>query len=298
MTDVVLLSNLEKPGVVDALERLRPWLADRARVVAEDSGSGPEPIDVDHADLVIVLGGDGTLLAQARRVVDLDAPIVGVNFGKLGFLAEFSLQQLQHQWEQIISGDCPISRRVMLDATAYTPGNGELETVPAPSFRSLAMNDCVITAGRPFRMIRLEISINPQGQAPGGTRFAGDGVIVASPSGSTAYNVSAGGPILAPDVDAMVITPICPQSLAFRPIVVHGDDELELTVHEANLGTTLVIDGQRSAPLDAGSRLRLVRHDRRLKLVTNPRVGYWQRLASKMHWAAGPRHGEPTGDQA
>lgn len=283
---VLLMANYEKPAVVEALRTVRPWLEARARIVAEiDAGrDGPlEDVVNEGVDLVIVLGGDGTLLGQARRVVDLEAPIVGVNFGKLGFLAEFSREDLEREWHCIAGGACKISQRVMIEAKVFERGK------QAAAFSSRAMNDCVITAGRPFRMIDLELSINPRPNG-GGTIFGGDGVIIATPSGSTAYNASAGGPIIAPDVDALVVTPICPQSLAFRSIVTHGEDHIRVTLHEANAGTTLVIDGQESHPLTAGSRLHVTRHPRRLQLVTNPQTPYWRRLAKKMHWAASPRH--------
>lgn len=283
MKRVLLMANYDKPTVLEALRTFRPWLADRAEVVDEVDACGESPLPTEGVDLVIVLGGDGTLLGQARRVVDLEAPIIGVNFGKLGFLAEFSLDDLKRDWPIITDGGCRISQRVMIDATAYEPGEEE------PVFASRAMNDCVITAGPPFRMIDLELSINP---APtgGGTNFGGDGVIIATPSGSTAYNASAGGPIIAPDVDGLVVTPICPQSLAFRSIVTHGEDRVRITLHEANVGTTLVIDGQQSHTLRPGARLHVTRYPKRLQLVTNPNTPYWQRLAKKMHWAASPRH--------
>jgi len=284
MTRVVLLSNTRKPAVTEALQAFRPWLAERAEIVVDRPCDGDKAIDAERIDLVIVLGGDGTLLAQARRVVDLDAPIVGVNFGKLGFLAEFSLEELQQRWEEIIDGDCPISQRVMIDASVY-----DSEDADEPTFRSLAMNDCVITAGRPFRMIELELLINPRPHHNGGTVFGGDGVIVATPTGSTAYNASAGGPIVAPDVDAIVITPICPQSLAFRAILAQGGDHISIKLHQANDGTTLVIDGQVPVPMAAGSVLNIRAYDRRIKLITNPTMGYWKRLARKMHWAVRPR---------
>jgi len=284
MTRVALLSNTHKPAVVEALQSFRPWLAERAQIVVDQAADGEDAIDAERIDLVIVLGGDGTLLAQARRVVDLDAPVVGVNFGKLGFLAEFALDELQQRWDEIVDSDCPISQRVMIDAAVF-----ESEEADEPTFRSLAMNDCVITAGRPFRMIELELLINPLPHHSGGTVFGGDGVIVATPTGSTAYNASAGGPIVAPGVDAIVITPICPQSLAFRAILAQGEDRISIKLHQANAGTTLVIDGQVPVPMAAGSVLKIRAYDRRIKLVTNPTMGYWKRLAKKMHWAVRPR---------
>ncbi len=286
MLRVLLIANDHKPHVTEALVALRPWLAERAKIVAEYLCDGnTQPIGEHDVDLVIVLGGDGTLLGQARRIVDLDAPIVGVNFGKLGFLTEFSPEELRDHWDQISAPDTRISHRLMLQTQVFDRAD---DTEPA--FASLAMNDCVITAGPPFRMIDLELAINPDRHGDSGTTFGGDGVVIATPTGSTAYNASAGGPIIAPDVAAMVVTPICPQSLSFRAIVAHGEDHLHVLLRTANHGTTLVIDGQVSRPLAGGARVHITTYPKRIKLVKNTQLGYWKRLAKKMHWAVGPHH--------
>lgn len=286
MKRIALLANHKKPAVVEALQAFRPWLTERAEIVGEDEARETGVIPADGAELVVVLGGDGTLLSVARRMVEqqLDLPLVGVNFGKLGFLAEFSLDELKEYWSSIQDESAPISRRVMIEATVCPAGESQ------PCYRTVAMNDCVITAGRPFRMIELELTLNPNKTANHGpgTQFAGDGVIVATPSGSTAYNVSAGGPIVAPDVHGLVVTPICPHSLSFRPLVVHSEDRIRVTCHAVNQGTTLVVDGQRSQPLTAGSTVDLTAHSQRLQLVINPAMRYWRRLAEKMRWAQTP----------
>ncbi len=280
MRRVLLVVNREKAGVEEALGTFRPWLRDRADVVAEvDSGTDDRAVAGD-VDMALILGGDGTLLAEARRIAPLEIPLLGVNFGKLGFLAPFAIEDVQRHWEELTGEESPISQRVMLDATIARPGEA--------GYHTLAMNDCVITAGPPFRMIQIELGIDGADSRATSTVFTGDGVIVATPTGSTAYNVSAGGPILSPDVDGHVITPICPHSLAFRPIVVAGEDSVTLKLHGANEGTTLVIDGQESVPLSAESTVHLKTHPTRLKLLTNPRMGYWETLAKKMHWAASP----------
>ncbi len=282
MTRVVLIANRDKAGVVDALREFRPWLERRAEIVGEVDDHDATPLGFDDAQLFIVLGGDGTILAQANRVVDHGAPIVGVNFGKLGFLAEFDLEHLEAAWP-IITGDaCPISERLMLEVEVAENG-GEI------TYRSLALNECAVSAGHPFRMIELELEINNHKHGPGGVLFRGDGVIVSTPSGSTAYNASAGGPIVAPDVDAFVVTPICPQSLSFRPLVVHGEDHVHIRMHAANEGTTLTTDGRDNRVLASGSVVHVFSHDRRLRLVRNPGMAYWMRLREKMQWAAAPR---------
>ena len=157
-------------------------------------------------------------------------------------------------------------------------------------FQALGLNDAVVTSGPPFRMIELELSIDPTRSQRSATAFSGDGVIVSTPTGSTAYNLSANGPIISPDLDALCITPICPHSLSFRPIVVKADSGISLRIGRANEGTTLFLDGQRSVPLRTSEQVYIRRHPRRLALVTNPDTTYWKTLATKMQWASSPRN--------
>jgi NAD+ kinase len=297
---VLILANLAKPLVASALESLRPWLAERSDVVAEpdiETLTRESARTLPRADLALVLGGDGTLLAQARHVVDLGIPLLGVNFGKLGFLAEFSLDDLHRNWDTIVNDGCHTSHRLMLEVrTDGRPDPTEADFAPAPfepteheTIEAVALNDVVITAGPPFRMIELEVTVDIGQPNAGGTTFSGDGVIIATPSGSTAYNLSAGGPIVSPDLDALCITPLCPHSLAFRPIVASAPSGIRVLVKAANEGTTLVVDGQLPVKLGGGQEVLIHYHPRRLILVQNPALNYWKMLAKKMHWAARPR---------
>lgn len=288
---ILLLANHDISQVNEALRDLRPWFSERADIVAEpdvrkisrdDAGSLPE------ADVAVVLGGDGTLLAAARHLIDLQLPFLGVNFGKLGFLAEFGNDDLRHNWDSIVSGDCPTSQRVMLEVSLFDRREDAIGERDG-RYAFLGLNDAVITAGPPFRMIELELAINPALYASSATRISCDGIIVSTPSGSTAYNLAAGGPIVSPEAQVLGITPICPHSLAFRPIVVDGSNTICLNVCQANEGTTLVIDGQESIRLEAGQTVRIQRYPKRLSLIQNPDLNYWKVLAKKMHWAARPR---------
>lgn len=293
---VLILANRQKPAVVEALDGFRPWLAARAQVVSEPDiarltreGAASLP----RADLALVLGGDGTLLAQARNIIDLDLPILGVNFGKLGFLAEYSLDDLRKHWDEVVAGQVRRTQRVVLDVMVHE-ADVKLNDGPSsakPSSEFIAVNDAVITAGQPFRMIELELAIDP-GPKPGSdgaTTFSGDGLIVSTPSGSTAYNLAAGGAIVSPDLDAFCLTPICPHTLAFRPLVISAATPVLIRVNRANEGTTLVIDGQLPLNLKAGQQVFLRRHAKSLVLIHNPDLSYWKMLAKKMHWAARPR---------
>ena len=306
---LIILANHQKPGVSEALDDLRPWLAERGTIVAEVdtcdpadgndcSPGGPAPTrpagvaDLPEADLALILGGDGTFLSQARWLIDAAVPVLGINFGKLGFLAEYTIDALKRHWPSITAGQCRMTTRMMLEVALFpenAPHWGENSELPEPVFASNAMNDVVITAGPPFRMIELELAIEPSVAETSATSFNGDGVILATPTGSTAYNLAAGGPIVSPGIDGLCVSPICPQSLAFRPIVYSAHCETWVTIQRANAGTTLMIDGQRSTQLHAGQQVRITKHPNELPLVHNPDWNYWKMLAHKMHWAAHPR---------
>ncbi len=291
---MVILANHTKAHVSEALEDFRPWLDERAEVVAEMESLSMSPqhaANMPDADLAIVLGGDGTLLAQARSLAERGVPLVGVNFGKLGFLAEFSMDELKTHWSSIADGTARTSQRLLLDVSViHRQGTGASHH-DNPHFECIAVNDAVLTAGPPYRMIELELIIDPREGRNYSTWFASDGVIVSTPSGSTAYNLAAGGPIVSPTVDAVCITPLCPQSLAFRPIISDSVTDILLRINRANEGTTLVIDGQRSTPIQEGDQVRIRGSESRFTLVHNPDLNYWKLLARKLHWAARPRRG-------
>ena len=292
---VIILANRRKPLVTEALCEFRPWLAERATIVAEpdiEALTREVVSQLPPADLAVVLGGDGTMLGLARRLVETDLPLLGINFGKLGFLAEFNLDDVKKNWQRIAAGECRLSHRLMIRVFVFdvdAPRWGGGGALPEHRFHRVAMNDAAITAGPPFRMIELDLAIEPEVVRTNATTFTGDGVVVATPSGSTAYNLATGGPIVAPGVAAFSVTAICPQSLAFRPIVVSADCDVWLRVARANEGTTLVIDGQESVKLSPGEQVLIRRHEKALNLIHNPDLNYWMMLARKMRWAATPR---------
>jgi NAD+ kinase len=293
---VLLIINDEKPEAREAAEEVRGLIGRHGTLVAEMGGhQGSSALTPGMADLIVVLGGDGTLLSQARRLEHLAAPMLGVNFGKLGFMAEFDLKALRHQAGELF-GDGPLNIRdqILIQASIYNdqprvPGRiaGNHPEEPGQArFTSLALNDCVITAGPPYRMIELDLSID--GHV--GPTARGDGLIVATATGSTAYNLSAGGPIISPTVNAVAITPIAPQSLSFRPIVVSGESRIEISVSRLNddgqgHGTTLVLDGQVMTPLRVNDRVVITKHHRTAKFVSNPETDFWNTLLGKLKWA-------------
>ncbi len=253
-----------------------------------DANDHTASLDGRGADLLVVLGGDGTLLSMARRTVGLDVPLLGVNLGRLGFMAEFDLASLIAHAGALL-GEAPLRLHelALLHAAVNAP-DGSVR------FEGPALNECAITAGPPYRMIELALSID--GMA--GPIVSGDGLIVSTPTGSTAYNVSAGGPIVAPGVGAFAITPIAAHTLSFRPIVVPDSARVEIAAVRVNrdgrgLGTTLVLDGQVQTSLAEGERVGISRNGRGVRFVRNPDGSFWATVIEKLHWAAPPRMRTP-----
>ncbi len=294
---VFIVANLAKPRVKPEVEALIPWLKQRAEVVGVEtdwSDTGPA-LDRLEADFVLVLGGDGTLLSAARRAVGSRVPMMGVNFGRLGFLASFTPENYRTYLEAHFAGRLPISSRLMLEASVLDPSAARdcapmdcAEVRRRRRFESVALNDAVVTAGAPFNMIELRISAD----SDEGVRYFGDGLIVATASGSTAYNISAGGPIISPNVDCLCITPICPHSLSFRPMVIAPSSTVVITAASVNEGTTMFCDGQASTRLCAGEKVVVRRAGDDVRLLENPDSREWRTLGEKLNWAEGPRYKE------
>jgi NAD+ kinase len=268
------------------LERLSTWLAARGLVpvyeteTAALAASGPHEArsraDLpDAVDLVIVLGGDGTLLSMATRIAQSgqDVPILGVNFGSLGFLTEIRIDELYAALAATLEGTAVIDERVMLTATAFRAGE---------RFDSrVVLNDVVFTKAALSRIIELVVS------AGGGevTRVKADGLIVASATGSTAYNLAAGGPIVHPRVDALVLTPIAPHTLTNRPIVMPGSEVVEIRPHVDGTDEIYVTyDGQSGYPLQEGDHVQVRKSERRLRLIKAPSRSYFELLREKLKW--------------
>lgn len=286
-TRVVLVVNSGKPEAIEAARSVRRAIESHAHLVGEFDSTDDERALTDQADLAIVLGGDGTILGLARHAVRAGVAVLGINFGKLGFLAEFDADAFHRHAAALLGGRGQIRHVAALEARVLREG----EEIA----RRIAINDVAICNGAPFRMIELGLCIDgaPAQSAP---RVAGDGLIVATPTGSTAYNAAAGGPILEPTLEAMVVTPIAAHSLSFRPIVVPGRSRIEVLAHRVNraqghdptAGTNAVFDGQHTVPLRAGDVVRVTVSERPLSLVVNPDRSYWQTLIRKLRWASTP----------
>ncbi len=285
-----IVANIRKPNVQSAIEELMKFVHERATVTGVDTDC-ERPLDRIDAEAVLVLGGDGTLLATARRIGGRNIPLVGVNFGRLGFLASFTPQQFYDHFDALLAHKLPTSTRLTLEASVI-PCGVEVNTKDADEiarkrrWSSMCLNESLIAAGAPFRMIELELAADGEQ----GVRYFGDGVIVSTPSGSTAYNVSAGGPIISPNVEAICVTPLCPHGLSFRPVVVGSEITVSVFCKRVNEGTMLICDGQASTKLNTGERIIVRRSPDNVVLIENPDAREWRTLAEKLGWAVSPSY--------
>ena len=255
----------------EAVERLVPWIAARAEVTAVDLDGELELADAD-ADLIVVFGGDGTILSVARRLGRSEIPVIGVNFGKLGFIAEIRQDEFKDVLEDFLAGRCADRRRLMLDGCLFTGG---VETD-----RSLALNDFVVLSAERGRMVSLELRID--GHAA--TTYEGDGLVISTPVGSTAHSLSAGGPVIHPDVDGLVVTPICPHALTNRSLVVPAEVAIEVRACGELSKGLVAVDGNETWELSCADVLEVRSAGRIFALVDPGRRTYYETLRSKLNW--------------
>jgi NAD+ kinase len=278
---LVIFGDPRKEGVSEAIEEFADFVKGKARIVASYHIKNCSGGILKKCDFAIVFGGDGSIISTARNLSQARVPVIGVNVGKLGFLAEFSLEELKEFFNDIAHGQATIERRMMLDCRVFSMSEKSRER-----FRSAAINDVFITAGPPFRTIELKMLVD--GQPIAGC--VSDGLIISTPTGSTAYNLSSGGPILSPRMEAMVIAPICPHSLSFRPIVISADSKVEVFGIRVNKGTTISIDGQLSSKLSINDKVRVQKARSNFLIVNNPIRSQWDTLATKLSWAEKPKY--------
>ena len=276
-----------KPGLVaarDTLVELEAWLRERgvdavwsleaAKLFPSGSRTALERDELAlQSDVAVVLGGDGTLLAMAKAIAESsrDIPILAVNFGSLGFLTEITRPELHQSLDAVLAGRTSYDLRMMLCAVAEKAGVSHM-----------ALNDVVFSRTALSRMIELSVSVGDQFV----TAVKADGLIVATPTGSTAYNLAAGGPIVHPAMDALVLTPIAPHTLSNRPIVIPAEREVRVTSTSANAGDEVYVtmDGQTGFGLQQGDELTITRADKRLRLVRSTTRSYFEVLRQKLKW--------------
>ena len=225
-----------------------------------------------HVDLILVLGGDGTMIATARMLSDREVPVLGVNYGGLGYLAEFRIEELYQALDSILSGNFRLDRRVMLGVELRR--GGELIT------QNRVLNDVVINKSALARIIEIEAYLNQRFV----NSFRADGLIVSTPTGSTAYNLSAGGPVIFPSMNAVVITPICPFTLSNRPIVVPDNAEIELLLKTDNEEVALTLDGQVGFPMEVEDRVVIRKSRTTFNIIQPSNRNYFDVLRDKLRW--------------
>jgi NAD+ kinase len=226
---------------------------------------------VGEIDLAIVMGGDGTMLAVARTLVDFDVPMIGVNQGRLGFLADVSVDTMLTTIDEMLAGQYVEERRIMLDCSLERRGD--------LLFHMYAFNDTVVSKGATGRLIEFEVYID--------NKFVysqrADGLVIASPTGSTAYALSAGGPILHPTLEAFVLAPICPHTLSARPIAVNGSSEVEINLIHAD-DCRVHFDGQNHRDMEVGDRVVIQRARNTVRLLQPMDHNYYDTLRQKLRW--------------
>lgn len=274
---LVIFGDPKKGDVGRAIAEFSDFAKGRAETIASGSIEECTADVLKNADFAVVFGGDGTIISAARHLSECSVPVVGVNLGKLGYLAEFSIEELKEFFERIVRGQAGIEKRMML--RCCVSGGGR-------DFSSAAINDIFINAGPPFSMIELKISVSGQPLAS----CVSDGLVICTPTGSTAYNLSSGGPIVTGSMEAMVVTPLCPHSLSFRPIVMSADRVVEVVGVQVNEGTTVSVDGQMSCRLTPENIVTVQRHKGEFLVVNNPVRTQWDTLGTKLGWAEKPKY--------
>ncbi|VAX28379.1 NAD kinase [hydrothermal vent metagenome] len=280
MKNIGIISKPGKPEPPEILKELIPWLTKKGFNVFIDR----ETSDIlgikgysrsempGLVDVVVVLGGDGTMLGAARLVAEKGIPILGVNLGGLGFITEVNRSDIFISIETMLKGECSVEERIMIQADIVR--NGEVMTTYT------VLNDVVITKGALARIIDLETYVDHSYV----TTFKSDGLIISTPTGSTAYNLSAGGPIVHPVLDCIVLTPICPHTLTNRPIVLSGESLIEVGLKSESEDVFLTLDGQIGVSLEKGDVVEVKKSPHKTRLFLPCERDYFQVLREKLKW--------------
>ncbi|MBN1895056.1 NAD(+)/NADH kinase [bacterium] len=283
-----ILANISKTGIRETLHPFARWLLDKGMGVAmagelkELACPGMEgvktvPVEklAESCDLVVAMGGDGTMLSAARHVGISRKPVLGVNLGRLGFLAEVSPQDLYRRMEDVFEGRYGIEERMLLEAGVKTNSGSHV-------FH--ALNDVVIEKTGISRLIQVQITVNGEFFAD----FRSDGIILSTPTGSTAYSLAAGGPVVVPTMDAMILCPICSHSLTARPTVLPGGSRVLFKLLSGRREVSISIDGQNTARMTAQTTLEVGRADHFFRLITFKNQSYFELLRQKLQWGLPP----------
>jgi len=284
-----LIGKFGDPSVADTLNQITRYLRRcQVRILFDEASAKlipPNGLEVAsrrsiarQCDLAIIVGGDGTILNAARSLVDFQVPILGVNLGRLGFLTDVSAADIDPCLEEILSGQFREDQRSLLHAQIFRDGR--------PATQAYALNDVVIHKREVARMVEVDTYVNEQFL----NTYRADGLIISTPTGSTAYSLSGGGPILHPDLEAVVLVPICPHTLTHRPIVLGADQVVEVAIKATNTTQTQVTcDGQISLGLRPGDRVLICKKNRKLRLIHPKNYDHFEMLRVKLSWGAHPR---------
>jgi len=275
---ISIIANPRKKKTSSICKKLIPWLKKRGVEVfiSKDVAKGIKCVKKDYSremaarkgDILIAMGGDGTLLEAVRLLKGRDIPIIGVNAGGLGFLTEVTLEELYSLLEDVLKGKFETEERAMLE-------------VSLKSKKFFALNDVVITRGAFSRILRLKLYIGEEFA----NTYLSDGLILATPTGSTAHSLSAGGPIVHPGLKVIVVSPICPHTMTNRPLIISGDKEVTIELDREKVEVSLTIDGQIWKGLVPGQKVRIKMAKNVVRLITNPKKSYFEVLRQKLHWS-------------
>jgi NAD+ kinase len=268
---VMILADGSRAELGAAVDRLRPTIERHMQVVCVSLDFN-QPLKCEDADLMLVLGGDGSILRAAHQMGVHQRPVLGVNLGRLGFLAALQPEQLETALPQIAADRHEVVEHLMIECTALRDGK--------PLYHSLGLNEATVLAGPPFKMVDIELYVD--GELV--TTYSCDGLIVSTPVGSTAHSLSAGGPILRNDMQALIILPISPHTMTHRPVVESADRTIELAVPQPHEGTSLVVDGRVLGTLRPHDRVRIVRSQARFQMVVVRGQSFYRRLREKLGW--------------
>jgi NAD+ kinase len=277
MTSVLIVGNKDKEAVLQAVERIEPWLAQRAQVRVELDPAPDTPLD--GVDFALVLGGDGTVLRAARLLGPRGIPLLGVNVGRFGFLTETTAAEFEAVLTDVLDGRARAEPRMMLHCALLRDARRELDTV--------ALNDVVVSRTALSRTVTIELHVDGEPV----TTYRADGLIIATPVGSTAHSLASGGPIVHPDMDAITVTPICPHTLSNRPLVLPAEVELAVTVTRYAEPPALTVDGQESRVLRDTDRVEVRRAGAPALLLRTGRHTFFDTLRTKLDWRGHPRYG-------
>lgn len=285
LKSIGIIANITKPGVAKVISEVVEWLIKKgikplitneyASAVGSNKYTVLNTLElIKQADCLIVFGGDGTVLGVSHVPGVSNLPILPVNMGGLGFLTEVTLDELYPELIKVLEGDFQIDERMMLKARVYKHNSKNIE------FEGVALNEAVINKGAFSRIIWLESYINDEYMAT----FNGDGLIVSTPSGGTAYSLSAGGPIVCPSLNVFILTYICPHTLTFRPQIVPGDSKISIIVKSLHSNILLALDGQESVYLEPNSKVEIEKAEDTIKLIRSRKRSYYEVLRTKLKW--------------